>query len=293
MFFLQPTIVSLVIEGRVVRLLVTKGRSVLSWAVVPFNPALVRAGVITRPQDMADIIRQATERVRFSGRLAATFPGVGVVSRVMTLPRGVTADLDTVVNREARRLMSFTPDTMHLFYERIPGKKGPYQIYTLLVPKGPLDSLMETFEALGQRPWVVDLKPLALARACERTNVIVAYGEASNIDVVIVVDGVPVLMRNVLLGEEADHIERARTRMVEEIVRSIAFYNDTHRGMPLSASMPVYLAGDLAADGAALVDTIAAAVDRQVSLLTPSLSWPEGVPAAPFAANIGLALRGV
>jgi len=204
----------------------------------------------------------------------------------------VTYELDPVVNREARRLMSFTPDTMYLFYERIPDKKGPHQMYTLLVPKGPLDSLMETFEALGQRPWVVDLKPLALARACERANVIIAYGESSNIDVVIVVDGVPVLMRNALLGEEAD-VERARTRMVEEIVRSIAFYNDTHRGMPLSASIPVYLAGDLAADGVALVDTIAAAVDRQVSLLTPSLSWPEGLPAAPFAANIGLALRGV
>ncbi len=292
MQFLQSPIISLVVESRVVRLLVTRGRDVLSWAVVPFNPALVRAGIITRPEEMADIIRQALARGQFRGRLVAAFPGVGVVSRVLTLPRGVTADMDVVVNREARRLMSFTPDTSYLFYDRVSNRKGPQQIYALLVPKGPLDSLMETFEALGQRPWVVDLKPLALARASERANVIIAYGESANIDVVIVVDGIPVLIRNVLLGEEAD-VERARTRMVEEIVRSIAFYNDTHRGMSLSPGMPVYLAGDLVADDAALADTIAAAVDRQVTLLTPPLSWPEGLPAAPFAANVGLALRGV
>lgn len=292
MLFLQSPIVSLVVEGRVVRLLVTRGRSVLNWAVVPFNPSLVRAGVITRPQDMADIIRQAMERGRFSGRLAATFPGVGVISRVLTLPRGVTADLDTVVNREARRLMNFTPDTTYLFQSPIVNRKGPQQIYVLLAPKGPLDSLMETFEALGQRPWAVDLKPMALARASNRTNVIIAYGEASNIDVVIVVDNLPVLMRNVLLGEEAD-VEFARTRMVEEITRSIAFYNDTHRETPLSSGIPVYLAGDLAANGAALVDVIAPAVSREVSLLPPALSWPEGLPVVPFAANIGLALRGI
>lgn len=292
MQFLQSPIISLVVEGRVVRLLVTRGRAVLSWAVVPFNPALVRGGIITRPEEMADIIRQALARGEFRGRLVAAFPGVGVVSRVLTLPRGMTADRDTVVNREARRLMNFTPDTMYLFYDRIVGRKGAQQIYVLLVPKEPLDSLMETFEVLGQKPWIVDLKPLALARASERANVIIAYGETSNIDVVIVVDGVPVLMRNVLLGEDAD-VEQARTRMVEEIVRSIAFYNDTHRGMPLSAGIPVYLAGDLAADGAALVDIVAAAVDRQVALFAPPLSWPEGLPAAPFAINVGLALRGV
>ncbi|MBI4307565.1 MAG: hypothetical protein HY684_02030 [Chloroflexi bacterium] len=290
--FLRSPVVSLVLEGRALRVLAVRGRSVLGWAVAPFNPGLLRSGVVTKPADMAEVIRKALEQGRFTGRLAVAFPSIGTASRVLALPRDLAGDMDVVVNREARRLMNFTPDNTYLFYSRITGKKGAPQVYVVLAPKAPLDSLMETFEALGRKPWAVEPRPLALARAVNRKDAIIAYGDLSSVEVVVVLDDLPILMRSIVLGDNAD-AEYTRARLVEETTRTVSFYNNTHREQPLPPTIPMFLAGETTVDGAALTSVVSEAVGLPVSPLEPPLSWPEGLPAAPFVANIGLALRGV
>ncbi len=287
----RQRIITLNIEGISLRVLSFSGGRVESWVSVPFNPRFVRSGFVAEPDGLGQVIKGVLEEKRIGrGRVVCALTGLGSVSRVLTLPKVSKGDLGEVVTREARRVMGISPETSQVFWQPLPGGEARQRVYVLAVPKEPVVSLVEAVRASGRRPWLVDLKPLALARAVNRRDAIIANGDGNSVEIVIIVDDVPTLMRCVFLGGEMLDSERATINLIEELTRSIAFYNDTNRANPLPSDLPIYLTGE-AAESPHLASTVASLTGRPVGSLMPPLPCPPELPLAEYMVNIGLVLR--
>lgn len=272
------------------RLLSLHGRAVTRWSSVPVAPQWLRNGHVADARALAAVIREAIDTGGFhASRTVCAFPGLRSANRLLSLPPIAPRQLEAVVNREARRLMAFSAESSYLFWRPLPRASAQLQVFVLTVPREPLVTLVEAMRLAGVKPRAIDIKPLALGRAVNRDRAIVASGELNSVEVVILSDGLPQVMRGVFLGDEGVTPDLAAARLVEELSRTLSFYNDTHREQPLGREVPVYVAGDMATpDLAGLVQDT---TGHQVLQLQPPLRYPADLPLATFAVNVGLALK--
>lgn len=288
---LSRRIVAVSIEGTSIRILSAQGGVIDGWASVPFNPQFLRGGAVHDSHSLGQILRDALEKGHFKGKLGTALTGLGSASRVLTLPSGAKANLTQVVNREARRLVGSNPEVNYLFWAPIADKGAQLRVFAVSTPKEPLDALEGTFKEAHTRLAFIDLSPLALVRAVNQKDAVIASGESNCVELVVVVDDVPLLVRSVFLGEgSAQSLDYASSRLVEEMGRTLAFYNDVHRDSPLDAAIPIYLAGELALSEAIAGD-VARATGRAVRALEVPLNCPPELDVPLYATNIGLLLK--
>lgn len=279
---------TLSIDGAVLKVLSYEGKQVLSWISLPFNPALLERGFIADEEAIAKVIKNAlTSRGLKAENVIAALPGLGSLSRIITLPPGKDIDLKIVIPGEVRRLCSVSLDENYLFWQALPQLKSSF--FTLVVPKSPLDSLVRTLKLAGLRPISIDLASLALARAVNQSQAIIARVEANSFDFIIIVNDIPMVMRS-FLGEEEFESSAAVSLVAEEVERTVSFYNNSHLGPPLPSDVPVYPCGSFAS-ASDFAPAVEKATGHPLGQPDPVLQFPEGFPVAQMMVNIGLALK--
>lgn len=286
--------IALSLEGWTLRLLETRGRQVLMWANIPVSPGLVKGGVVVDPEALGRVIGEAFKGGRLSRRkVLCALNAPQAVSRLLTVPKAQGVNLARVVEREVRRLFPSASEDSFMYWQAVAGKAmSQQQVCVLTVPKEPLLAMASALRAAGIRPQSMDLRTLALARSVNQKDAILANLESNSVDVVIVVDDIPVLIRSIHLGEEPVPIATAQNRLLDELTRTISFYNDSNRANPLAPTLPIFLTGDLAADPD-LVAPVEDSTGHPVWPLEPPLECPPDFPSSQYMVNIGLALKGL
>ena len=291
---LQRPTVTLNVEGTTARLLMAKGKLVSAWEEVPLEPGLVREGVIADPQAVGLALKALLDSHRvLAGKLIASVTGLRSIPRMLELPKMKTQLMDAAVAREAKREMPVPMEDIYLSWQTLAAYDGHQRVFALGVPRDALDPLLRAIAVTGRRAYAVDIKPLALARAVDRREAIIADVEPDSSDIVVVIGGIPAIMRTVVSrgdgGAPEDSIDRCRG----ELARTIKFYNDTHRQEPLLESTPLFITGSLAEAAAVAIESLESLAPYPVEPLTPSLRCPSDLPIASYAVNIGLASKGV
>lgn len=136
----------------------------------------------------------------------------------------------------------------------------------------------------------MDLKPLALARAANRGEAIIANLEPDCYDIVLVAEGIPAIMHTISPRGEGATLEDNIQRLTDELSRTVAFYQSNHPENSLSPATPLLLSGGLATE-ATTSGLLQAEIEYPVEPLVPPLEFPPDLPVAPFATNMGLALK--
>lgn len=286
---LQRHVVSLSVEGTNLRVLTMAGKSVETWFSVPLNPVFLREGYVANSAGLSEAIGKALKaRGVGGGRAVCALTSLGSVHRIISAPQMARKDLANIVPRELRRA-AINLDNYSVTWQVLPGKSGTLQVYIIGVPREPLVAFVETLRLAGIKPVAVDVKPLALARAVNRRNAIIAHGERDTIELAIVVDNVPVLMRSVYLGAETTPPQVA-ARLADELERTLDFYNGTNSAAQLPSDIPIYVTGEVAAYPR-FAENLTSALARNIAVLEPPLKLPEDLPAHLFAVNIGLVLK--
>lgn len=285
----QGTVVALSIEGITLRIVKAQRNQVLDWASIPFNVRFMHGGFIQDPNSMGQVIKSAlASRGLAKAQVVFALPGQQAVARIIPLPPVSKGDLPAVINREARRLLTFSPESGYLFWQPLGPSGGRPRAYILIVPKDPLDNLLAALKVAGvAHPRAIDLEPLALARGANRKDAIVVCGESNHVEVVIVVDDVPVLTRSIHLGDTPQATATVAARLLDELGRSISFYNDTNRDNPLDPQVPIVLTGDLIAQMGIEAEA-GTLTGRPVLPPEPPLDYPANFPVTPFVVNLGL-----
>jgi type IV pilus assembly protein PilM len=284
-------VTTLFIRDTGINLLIMNGRRVDKWARLPLEPGLVNQGLIVDEAQVADKVKQLfTETKAQTNKVITALSGHDSLYRIITLPELPEAILPEAVRREAQRTIPTPLEEVYFSYQRLPSTKGESRIFLVTFPRNRVDALVRTLNQAGVKPYILDLAPLALCRIPNEPRAIIVNARLEHLDVIVLVDRLPQVIRRLALPGEAESLEERLPLIAEEFNRTVAFYNSSHVEKPLDSTVPVFVCGDLAE----VPETWPSAVGQAgyaVSVLPSPVELPEGFNPNEFMVNIGLALK--
>ena len=286
-------VTTLFIDDTDIRLLVAKGKRVQKWARLPLEPGLVRDGVILDEAQVTERLKELFKVAKVTvDRVIAGLSGLSSIYRLITLPELPEAVQDEAIRHEARRVVPVSLEQVYLAYQPIPGMKGETRLFLAAYPRNAADALIRTLRQAGVEPYLMDLAPLALCRNVNEPRAIIVNAWSTNLDVVVMADRVPQVIRSLSLPSEATSLSEILPAITEELDRTIAFYNSSHLESPLDSTVPIFVSGDLA-EAPESWPSLAGKSGYSVSIIPSPMELPEGFNPNEFMINIGLALKEV
>ena len=284
-------VTTLLIRDDAASLLVMGGRRVEKWASLPLEPGLVSQGLILDQAQVAEKLKELFKLGKVNmGRVIAGISGHNSVYRLVALPELPEAVLPEAVKREARRVIPVPLDEVYLSYQALPATVGETLVFLAAFPRNIADALYQTLHQAGLQPYIMDLAPLALCRTVNEPRSIVVNARLDHLDIVVMVDRVPQLIRRLALPSEAESLSDKLPTITEEIDRTIAFYDSGHQEAPLDASVPMFVCGELA-QAPDSWKSLAGQSERKVSVLPSPVESPPAFDPNEFMVNIGLGLK--
>lgn len=280
--------VALTVDGSEVRVLQHFGSRVVGWASFQVDPTQLSGGDVLDAGGLGETLGDLFDRAGLSRRHVVG----GVTARharfaLLDVPRvDGQANLEAVVAEEASRQLGYVPGESYLFWELAARQRRGRTVFAVVIPQEPLLLLLEALEAARIRPDSLDLKPLALARAVNQRDAIVASLEPDGLDVVVIAEDLPIIIRSASIPPRMTE-QAAREYLVGEVARALA----TSRGRlaPLDGEAMIYLAGSRADEQ--LAELLRLQTGHAIGKLAPPAHCPLDFPVAEQLANVGLALK--
>ncbi len=286
-------VVTLYIDDTSLKLLVAEGEQVKKWATLPLEPGLIRDGVVVDGTKVADKIKELLKAQGVGGRkVIVGLSGLHCLFRVLALPRLPEEMLAEGVWWEAKRVLPVPLEELYMSWQIIPAPEEETQVFLAALPRNAVDTVIETLREAGVKPYLMDLAPLALARVANRATAIIVDVRSTEVDIVVMVEGVPQLIRTLSLPSEALSLQDKLPSVKEELERTIKFYNSSHQENPLESGIPIFASGELGEETQAC-QSLADELNYSVLPLSSPVKCPEGSSLTQCMVNIGLALKGL
>lgn len=283
---------SIFIEDTNLRVLLCDNEKIVKWASLPFDAGLVANGVVTDEEKLAMLIKQQFNFLQFGQNWDIIgLTGLNSLYRIINLPQMADRLLAEAIRHEAERVMPIAINDVYLSYQVIPGgNPGEKRIFLAAFPKAGADSIIRTIRRAGLEPYMLDIAPLALARTISESRAVAVNSRGSNLDIVVVSDKIPQLLRSLPLPSEAASMTEKLAAIAEEVERTIAFYNQSQPEHPLDEKVPVLVTGDLAQMKEGW-EILATRLGHPVNPIPSPMQEPAGFDAAQYMVNIGLVLK--
>ena len=279
------------ISNNNIRVLSMKGKRVYKWGNAPLTAGLVRDGLITQPEVVGETIRDLFKSIKVNReKVIVSISGLAFTYRFLNLPRLKQDLLEEAILRGFKREISLPLEDLYLSWQALPGEEDEQTFFVLGISRYLIDALVQTLEAAGVEPYVMDIQPLALARVANRANGIIASLEPECYDIIIIVDGLLTVVHNISPREEGAILEDNIRRLVDELTKTVTFYQSSNPNNKLPADIPLLLTGELAED-TATQELLQSMTEYTVEPLVPALDFPSDTPVASYAVNMGLALK--
>jgi len=284
-------IVTLYVDDTSIRLLVTQGNQVRKWADMPLEPGLVKSAVVIKEAEVARKIKQLLKAEKVSAnKVIVGLSGLHCLSRPLTFPKLPKAMLAEAVMREAKRVLPVPVEQLYISWQTVPAPEGKTQVYLIAIPRKTADAMVKTMHRARLKPYLMDLKPLALARVVKEATAIIVNIEPTELDIIIMADGVPHPIRTIPLPSKALSWQEKLPMIRDEIDRTIKFYNSNYKDKPLAQSTPMFISGELA-DKPEVARSLSDGLGYSVLPLSSPLECPEQLDPSHYMVNIGLALK--
>lgn len=288
-------VVTVDIDSTAIKLLEIKGGAVRKWAAASFESGNGEGEVVPDEKTLGAMVRQlmASNGIKAS-KVVASISGLYSVSRVLpesNLPPAPTTQ--EAVLEMVKEIMPLSGERTYLSWQTMAADGGEPLILTVGVPRHVMDNEVRALKAAGINPHIVELKAMALTRAVNKAQALILNIEPSSFDIIIVVNGVPEIMRTIAWQQNSPTTEGA-VDVVEHLAATLEttvdFYNSHHLETPVEPTIPLFITGQMSTD-ITLVEKLQARLDYPVEPLAPPVEYPAYLPISQYAANIGLALR--
>ncbi len=284
-------ITTLYINDTSIRLMVTRGKRICKLADMPLDTSLADINTEDEKTELVTKIKHLlkTNKIK-TKKVIVGLSGLHCISRPAVLPQLPKAMLEEAFLREAKRVFPVPPEQLYISWQIISTTESSMQAFMVAIPRQIADTLLSVLNQVGLKPYLMDLKPLALARLVKEATAIVVDVQTREFDVVIISDGVPQPIRTVSFPQEMLSLTDKLPIVKDEIKRTTQFYNSNNpdRPIPLGASM--YVSGELA-DEPELYESLAQELGFQVSPLTSPLKCLKQLDPSHYLVNVGLILK--
>ena len=284
-------VTTLFIRDDVVSLLVVEGKQIKKWARLPLEPGLVRQGLVLDEEQVAAKVKELfnLENVN-TAKVVVGLTGHDSLYRLIILPEMPEAVVAEAIKHEARRVIPMPSDEVYLSYQLVPAPAGERHVFLAAFPRNLADALIRTLQRAGIEPYIMDLAPLALCRTLDEPKGIIINARLDHLSIMVIEDRLPQLIRRLTLPGEAESLSEKLPSIIEELNRTVAFYNSSHAEKPIDSTMPVFVCGELA-EAPESWQSLIGQVSNLVSPLSSPLESPETFSPNEFMVNIGLALK--
>ncbi len=283
--------VAINLSNRNIKLVASQDGRIEKWATKTLPDGLIKDGRILQPQAVAEAINSLFNSLQLPRRqVIASLTGLSFTYRILQLPHLKPAKLAEAVERATRREIPVSLDELYLDWKIISEKEQGIEVFVLGVPRSLIDELSQTMELAKIKLTAVDIKALALSRAVGQANALIVDFEPDCFDITIISGGVPVTLYPVIPRSRDANPEDKVSQLIDELGRTLNFYNLTHKDNPITAGTPVLLAGELA-DKPSISEIISRSMGRPVQAVAPRLKVPVDFPIASQAGNLGLILK--
>ncbi len=284
-------VTTLYIDDVSLKLLVARGNKVTKCATLPLESGLVSDGVVVDRTKVAAKIKELFKAQGVGGRKVITgLSGLHCLFRVITLPQLPESMLAEAISWEAKTALPVPLEELYISWQVIPTHEKETQVFLAALPRNDTDALIETLREAGIKPYLMDLAPLTLARVAGEATAIIVDVRSTEIDIVIIIEGVPQLIRTLHLPRKATSLQEKLPKIREELKRTIKFYNSSHSEKPLEPGLPIYASGELGEEPQAC-QSLADELNYSVLPLASPLMFPEDLAPTRYMVNIGLALK--
>lgn len=283
--------VALNISNTSIKLLSLQGRKVKKWGSLDLEEGLVRDGLILNPQAVGKAIISLFKSTRIpKENVIISLAGLPFTYRFLDLPVMKPALLDDAIMRATAKEISMPLEELYLSWKSLPPRGKDQPFFILGVARHIIDAAVETLHIAGIKPYLMDIRPLALARAASRANAIVVNMDTDCYDIVFIADGLPKVIHSLSPRGEDATLEDNIQRLVGGLAKTVAFYQSSNPESQPGTNTPLLLTGELA-DEVMESSLLQSEVEYPVEQLISPVDYPSDFTAAPYAVNIGLALK--
>lgn len=288
-------IVTLDIDDNGIKLLEIRGGVIRKWAQVAITPKSGNEEEIPGRQSLRDAVKQLmVSSGTKPGKVRASISGLYSISRILPMPAVPTAITTQEFAQELiGEIMPVSADRMYLSWQILADadSEGDGKMLAIGIPRNMLDSEVRALRAMGVNPRILELRAIALTRAVNRKQAVIINMEPSSIDIILVVDDVPEIIRTLAWQQDGLAVEDKVEHVAANLGLTVDFYNTHHFETPIDMSTPLFFTGQMSGD-LELTDKLGDRLGYPVESLTPQFKYPPGLPVSQYAVNIGLALRG-
>jgi Tfp pilus assembly PilM family ATPase len=286
------TQIALDITDTGIRALLLQGNKIVNTVIQPVPEGLIKDGIITDSHSTAIIIDNLFKSAKLSkNKVICALNALPFIYRTLTMPPMPQKLVVDAVEREAKRELAISDDEMHLIWEPIETHEETKEVeyFIMAVPRTALNPLLETLEMAGIKPELIDIKPLAVARAAGLKDAIIVSLEKHYIDIVIVNDGKPRVIHSLTPNAYPEDAAGIASDFSDGLSKAIKFYKLDY-SEPITEDIPIVLCGELA-DNQDVQNYIQGSTGYPVSVFTTNLTAPEDFNSAIFAGAVGLAIK--
>lgn len=284
---------TLYINDTSIRLMVTRGKKIHKVAELPLDVCLTDISSQGKEGEVAAGIRQLFKdnKVKIDKKnIIIGLSGLHCLTRSFTLPELPRAMLNEAVNREASRVMPIPLEQLYLSWQVLSVYSGKIEGFMVAIPKQIADTVFRMLGQAGFKPYLIDIKPLALARLAREPNSIIVDVQKSEFDIIILKNGIPQPVRTLPFPEETQSPTDKLYIIRNEIQRTVQFFNSNNPENPIQAGTVMLVSGELVAEPE-LSASLARETGFQVEPLQSPLKYPEDIDPSLYMANVGLALK--
>ncbi|MFH1646078.1 MAG: pilus assembly protein PilM [Chloroflexota bacterium] len=282
---------TLYIDDTNIRLMVTRGKRITKLANVPLDTGLTEINTEEKEAELVEKIKQLFKTNRIGARkIIVGLSGLHCLTRPLVLPELPRAMLDEAVNREARRVLPVPVEQLYVSWQVVRASEGKLQAFMVATPRQIADTLLRVLNKAGFKPYLMDIKPLALSRLARETTCIVVDVQTREFDVVVLADGIPQPIRTVTFPQESLSSRDRLAIVKDEIKRTVQFYNSNNPDSPIQPNVTMYVSGELA-DEPVIYEPLAQELGYQVAPLSSSLKCMKHLDPSHHLVNVGLALK--
>ena len=273
----------------------------LAWQSVQIPTNETSQGLNYDTTAAAEAIQAVIKEINGSkNNLISCISGQRAVHRVMRIPDIAEHLLEETIERKARQEFAIPVDETDLFWRIITRVENQILLYVLAVPRVIIDQYVGVLKEAKIKPKVMDIKALALQRLVNQNTTLIVNLEDSSMEVIIIVNHVPLLVRTIPL-DSGDLTGEAKVDLLsQELARTVKYYNESNRNNQLPDDTPIYLSGALFSTA-----TVEARLGQETNLIErfqsrtpfplkppkPGMELPEKFPLLRYAVNLGLVLK--